>query len=69
MSKPENVLIALEKTRLRKEPVLFQMEKSAARDNLIYNLDKDYINDLKRERRLSSFNLADYLPTSLKKYN
>jgi len=48
---------------------LFQMENSAARDNLIYNLDKDYINDLKRERRLSSFNLADYLPTSLKKYN
>jgi hypothetical protein len=43
------------------------MEGSAERDNMIYKFDKQYIDDLKREKNLKSFSLKDYLPHSLKK--
>lgn len=44
------------------------MEGSAARDNIIFNLDAQYVDELKRERRLRNFNLQDYLPNTLKRH-
>ena len=49
-------------------PTLVNMDSSPPRDNLIYNLDKDYLKDLKKETRKKSFNLNDYLPNSLRKH-
>ena len=43
------------------------MEKSPERNNMLYRLDEDYVNDLKRETRKQSFGLADYLPNSIKR--
>jgi hypothetical protein len=42
------------------------MEGSAERNNAIYNFDKQYIEDLKREKGLKSFTLKDYLPNQIK---
>ena len=43
------------------------MDKSPERNNMLYKLDEDYVNDLKRETRKQSFGLADYLPNSIKR--
>ena len=43
------------------------MDKSPERNNMLYRLDEDYVNDLKRETRKQTFGLADYLPNSIKR--
>ena len=59
---------ALEKTSsFKKAPSLVNMAQASERDNLIFNLDKDYLKELKRETRKKNFNLNDYLPNTLKK--
>ena len=59
---------ALERTRLKQSKALIKMEGSAVRDNIIFNLDAQYIEELKREKRLRNFNLQDYLPNTLKRH-
>ena len=43
------------------------MDRSAIRDNILYKLDSDYLSDRKQETRIKSFELADYLPNSVRK--
>ena len=43
------------------------MDKSPARDNILYKFDEEYVKDMKREQRLKSFGIADYLPNSLQR--
>ena len=43
------------------------MDKSPTRDNILYKFDEEYVKEMKREQRLKSFGLADYLPNSLQR--
>ena len=51
----------------KKRKTLVAMDKSPARDNILYKFDEEYVKDMKREQRLKSFGIADYLPNSLQR--
>ena len=54
-------------SNLKNTKALVTMSKSPVRDNLMYKLDADYLEDLKRETRKKSFGMGDYLPNSLRR--
>ena len=54
-------------SNLKCPKALVTMHKSPIRDNILYKLDEDYINDLKRETRKKNFGMADYLPNSVRR--
>ena len=54
-------------SHVKQERTLVAMDKSPTRDNILYKFDEEYVKEMKREQRLKSFGIADYLPNSLRR--